>query len=61
MRKGNAPSRSQGREEKMQAASFFVHCGFIVKALVPSIPQAAAWPWPAVLAVIADMAREVSA
>jgi hypothetical protein len=32
MRKRNAPSRSQGREEKMQATSFFAHCAAIVKA-----------------------------
>jgi hypothetical protein len=37
MQKRNAPNRSQGREEKMQAASFFAHCGSIVKALIPSI------------------------
>lgn len=31
MKKGNAPNRSQGREEKMQAASFFARCAGFVK------------------------------
>ena len=60
-KKGSAPCRSQGREEKMQAASFFAFLAPAVKALMLFIPLAAAWPWPAVLVLLADAAREVGA
>jgi hypothetical protein len=33
----NAPNRSQGREEKMQAASFFAHCATVVKRLLVAL------------------------
>jgi len=37
MQKQNAPSRSQGREEKMQAASIFTHCATSVKRLLVTL------------------------
>lgn len=37
MRKRNAPDRSQGREEMMQAALFFAHCAVVVKTLTRGV------------------------
>lgn len=37
MEKRSAPNRSQGREEKMQAASFFARCAAAVKRLFVSL------------------------